>query len=235
MIVGGDSDTIYPGSFNSFIGGGQNNVIGTNADHSVIVGGINNVIGNGAYDSFAAGNGAKAANNNSFVWCDGTAATASTASDSVTFRASGGYRLFTGSGSGGATLAANATSWTTLSDRNAKKDFAPVDEEGVLDKLAQVPIEQWHYKWEQGTETMNIGPMAQDFKHAFYPGRDDKGITTLEFDGVELAAIKGLNEKLEDRSQKLERENDELKQQNDSLAARLDELEQTVKTLAEKK
>ena len=28
--------------------------------------------------------------------------------------------------------------------------------------------------------------MAQDFKHAFYPGRDDKGISTLEFDGVEL-------------------------------------------------
>jgi len=31
--------------------------------------------------------------------------------------------------------------------------------------------------------------MAQDFKAAFYPGRDHKSISTLEFDGVELAAI----------------------------------------------
>jgi hypothetical protein len=61
--------------------------------------------------------------------------------------------------------------------------------------------------------------MAQDFKGAFYPGRDDKSISTLEFDGVELAAIKGLNEKMETRShddeiniRKLEAENAELKQ-----------------------
>ncbi len=234
VIVGGDADIAYPGSFNSFIGGGQNNTIGTNADHSTIAGGINNSISTGAYQSFAAGAGTKVNNNNSFVWGDGSTTTSSSAGNSVTFRASGGYRFFTGSGSGGATLAAGATSWTTLSDRNAKKDFAPLDAEEVLEKLAQVPVEQWHYKWEKDSDTMNIGPMAQDFKHTFYPGRDDKGITTLEFDGVELAAIKGLNQKLEDRSQKLETENAELKHENDMLAARLDELAQAVKTLAEK-
>ena len=68
--------------------------------------------------------------------------------------------------------------------------------------------------------------MAQDFKAGFYPGRDDKGISTLEFDGVELAAIQGLNQKVgagdrrsEARIQKLEAENAELK-------ARLEKLEQ---------
>jgi len=44
----------------------------------------------------------------------------------------------------GVTLAPGATSWATLSDRNAKKDFAPVDIGAVLDKLATVPVEQWH-------------------------------------------------------------------------------------------
>jgi len=44
--------------------------------------------------------------------------------------------------------------------------------------------------------------MAQDFKAAFFPGRDDKVITTLEFDGVELAAIQGLNEKVESGKRK---------------------------------
>ena len=42
----------------------------------------------------------------------------------------------------------------------------------------------------RNNDVPNIGPMAQDFKAAFYPGRDDKGISTLEFDGVELAAIR---------------------------------------------
>ena len=80
-----------------------------------------------------------------------------------------------------------------------KKNFAPVDSRAVLERLATVPVQRWHYQWEPDTATPNIGPMAQDFKAAFYPGRDDKGITTLEVDGVALAAIQGLNQKLEEQ------------------------------------
>ena len=78
-----------------------------------------------------------------------------------------------------------------------KKNFQAVDTVAILDKLATIPIQRWNYKWEGDNDVPNIGPMAQDFKAAFYPGRDDKGISTLEFDGVELAAIQGLNQKLE--------------------------------------
>ena len=74
----------------------------------------------------------------------------------------------------------------------------------MLNKLAGMPVSQWNYNWEKDTDVPNIGPMAQDFKAAFYPGRDDKGISTLEFDGVELAAIQGLNQKLDQRCQSLE-------------------------------
>ena len=66
----------------------------------------------------------------------------------------------------------------------------------VLETLARVPVQQWHYNWEDASTAPHIGPMAQDFKAAFYPGRDDKTITTLEADGVALAAIQGLNQKL---------------------------------------
>jgi len=45
--------------------------------------------------------------------------------------------------------------------------------------------------------------MAQDFKAAFYPGRDDKGITTQEADGVALAAIQGLNQKVEEKDARI--------------------------------
>lgn len=55
-----------------------------------------------------------------------------------------------------------------------------------------------------GRSAPYIGPVAQDFKAAFYPGRDDKSITTLEFDGVELAAIKGLQQELKQKDAKIE-------------------------------
>ena len=46
--------------------------------------------------------------------------------------------------------------------------------------------------------------MAQDFKSAFYPGRDDKTISMLEFDGVALAALQGLNRKLEEKDAEIQ-------------------------------
>jgi trimeric autotransporter adhesin len=203
------------------VGGGQANQA-TNY-FATVPGGAGNIAGS-AY-SFAAGFNAQATNTGAFVWSDGTGTpTASTADDSVTFRASGGYRLFTGTGTAGVSLAAGATSWATISDQNAKKNFAPVNGEKILDKLAQVPVEQWNYKWEKNSATPNIGPMAQAFKAAFYPGRDDKSITTLEFDGVELAAIQGLNQKVDELKSELSRrdvDNAELKQ-------RLDRLEQII-------
>lgn len=84
-----------------------------------------------------------------------------------------------------------------VSDRNAKKNFKPVDTVSVLEKLAAIPIKRWNYKWEKDGDVPHLGPMAQDFKGAFYPGRDDKTISMLEFDGVALAAVQGLNRKLE--------------------------------------
>jgi hypothetical protein len=127
-------------------------------------------------------------------------------------------RFFSNSGAtAGVSLAPGGTSWGVISDRNAKKNFVPVNGETVLEKLASVPVEQWNYKWESDGATPNIGPMAQDFIAAFYPGRDDKSITTLEFDGVELAAIKGLNEKLEKAVTEKDAEITELEKRMDKL------------------
>jgi hypothetical protein len=41
--------------------------------------------------------------------------------------------------------------------------------------------------------------MAQDFHAVFGLGRDNKGISTLDTDGVTLAAIQGLLEELKER------------------------------------
>jgi hypothetical protein len=48
--------------------------------------------------------------------------------------------------------------------------------------------------------------MAQDFKAAFGVGETDTGITTVDADGVALAAIQGLNAKLDAALQSREAE-----------------------------
>jgi uncharacterized coiled-coil protein SlyX len=225
-ICGGAYNYCYVNGYETILGGSHNYCSG---DHATIVGGAGNLAA-GTY-SLAAGFEAQAVNAGSFVWNDSTGTTTySTANNQFMARASGGFIFYTGTGSGGAQLAAGATSWSAISDRNAKKNFQPVNTEAVLDKLAAIPIQQWNYKWEKDTDVPNIGPMAQDFKHAFYPGRDDKAISTLEFDGVELAAIQGLNQKVAEKDAEIQ----SLKHQNDSLAERLSELETAVKSITAK-
>jgi len=81
-------------------------------------------------------------------------------------------------GTASAQLLPGGTSWTTISDRNAKQNFVVVDGEEILAKLVSIPIEKWNYQWQQDSDVSNIGPMAQEFKATFYPGRNDKGIST---------------------------------------------------------
>jgi hypothetical protein len=225
-IGGGYINTIQTNAYESTIGGGYGNTIQPNAQYAVIPGGRLNLATNYA---FAAGYNARATNTGAFVWSDSTGTlTASTNANSVTMRASGGFRFFTGTGPVGASLAAGGTSWATLSDRNAKKNFQPLDGLEVLEKLSAIPVQHWNYKWEPDDAVPHIGPMAQDFKSAFYPGRDDKSITTLEFDGVELAAIQGLNQKMDSENAKLREELKHRDAENAELKQRLNALEQII-------
>ena len=198
--------------------------------YGTIPGGRDNTATNNA---FAAGTKAKAIHSGAFVWADSTAADfASTADNQFTARASGGVHFFSNAGlSAGVSLAPGGTSWSVISDRAVKKDFQPVNEIEVLEKLARVPVQQWHYNWEGESTPPHIGPVAQDFKAAFYPGRDDKSITTLEFDGVALAAIQGLNQKLETQVKHKEAAIQSLQEKNESLEKRLSQLEKLVQSM----
>jgi hypothetical protein len=131
------------------------------------------------------------------------------------------------------TVYANGVALT--SDRNAKENFKPVDNQAVLAKVASLPVTEWNYK-TQSKDVQHIGPMAQDFQAAFgLDGADDKHISVVDEGGVALAAIQGLNEKLEQQDKDKDAEIQTLKQQNDSLAKRLTELEAAVKSLAQQK
>jgi hypothetical protein len=146
------------------------------------------------------------------VWSDGSDGdTILTSSRSYQFlaRASGGFTLYTNAASTvGAQLAAGSGTWASLSDRNVKTNIVPLDDEAILGKVAALPISRWSYKSEHGVR--HVGPMAQDFYAAFKVGEDDKHITSIDEDGVALAAIKALHA-----------ENAELRSQQRSLRARL--------------
>jgi hypothetical protein len=201
-IAGGRGNNIGINSDESAIGGGGFNTVGANSLYATIPGGNNNFATNRA---FAAGTRAKANHSGAFVWGDSTLADlASTNANSVTMRASGGVRIFSNGGATlGVHLAPSGGSWTSLSDRNAKENFQPVNTRAVLDKVAALPMSTWNYK-SQTNGVRHIGPMAQDFKAAFGVGETDSGITTVDADGVALAAIQGLNQKVEEKSAEIQ-------------------------------
>ncbi len=204
-VIGSGINNTVSGEGGYIASGGYNTVAGEGA---VIVGGFNSTApGNfatipGGYTnsaagtySFAAGARASAANTGAFVWSDGSDGTAIlTSSQNYQFlaRASGGYTLWTNAASTvGATLAPGSGTWASASDRNLKTDVAHIDDDAVLDKVASLPISRWSYKSEHGVS--HVGPMAQDFYAAFKLGEDDKHITSIDEDGVALAAIKALH------------------------------------------
>lgn len=202
-ISGGLNNTIQTYAMRSTIGGGRDNTIQASARYSTIPGGQENVAG-GEY-SFAAGRRANANHAGSFVWGDASNTDiASSATNQFTVRASGGVRFFSNANaSTGVQLAAGDTGWSAVSDRNLKENFQAVDGLEVLRRVAALPIQSWNMK-TQDPAIRHIGPMAQDFQAAFHLSEDDKHINSVDADGVALAAIQGLNQKLEEKETRIE-------------------------------
>jgi len=121
------------------------------------------------------------------------------------------------------TVYANDT-FVSSSDRNVKAGFERVDTKAVLERVAAMPITRWHYT--NDVATPHLGPMAQDFYSAFGVGPDDKHITTVDEEGVALAAIQGLNQKLEATEQSAKDKDGEIQE----LRQRLETLEKIVLT-----
>jgi Chaperone of endosialidase len=204
-IAGGLSNTA--GGTGSFVGGGASNsaagprasVLGgfsntASGQESVVLGGNNNLASGPT--SLAAGRKANAPLAGCFVWGDSLDEVVDCkVTNEFVARATGGYRLITGKqpdGSPlGAYLPAGDSAWTTLSDINAKSAIQRVDPQSVLRALAKMPLITWQYAGQRGN-VRHMGPSAQDFYKAFGLGSTPLGISTVDADGVALAAIQGL-------------------------------------------
>jgi len=115
-------------------------------------------------------------------------------------------------------VAPGAGAWSMISDRGIKDHLRPVDGRWVLQQLAAMPIATWNWK-SQDVDIRHMGPMAQDFSAAFGLGEDDKHISTVDADGVALAAIQGLHQLVVEKDAELQRQDRKISTLEKELAA----------------
>jgi hypothetical protein len=204
--VGGGSANTTSG-YGATVGGGQNNT--ASGDTSTVPGGNGNTAG--GVNSFAAGSNANATDDSSFVWGDGSQAANSTGTASFSVLATGGIGLYPGGATVGVydggwscTVSNGSANWVCSSDRNLKENFQTLDVRDVLQRVVAMPVTSWTFIGH--SDRRHIGPVAQDFHASFGLGdaKDDTHIDIGDSQGVALAAIQGLNAKLDEQTARLE-------------------------------
>ena len=114
------------------------------------------------------------------------------------------------------------------SSRSIKRDFSAVDSLEVLNRVNELPLTSWNYKFDDPT-IRHLGPVAEDFHAAFALGEDEKRLSSLDTSGVALAAIQGLSQLVDDKETAIA----ELQLVNAEMAERLDAIEKTLATLTQ--
>jgi len=247
--VGGGLDNTASGSYSTVAGGSSNTASGGNSTvgggYSNTASGINSTVAGGYYNtasgnySFAGGRRAQALAEGVFAWADSTTYQVFPIDVANRFavRASGGVYFYTNQyHSTGVYLAAGGTGWNPMSDRNKKENIEAVNPSEVLENLVAMPVSTWNLIDDDASLTY-MGPMAQDFYAAFGLGNDDKSINTVNADGVALAAIQGLNLKVEEQATTIEKQAATIAAQASELSdlkARMAKLEALVEQLAAK-
>jgi len=186
------------------VGGGYQNTASA-AYATVPGGGFNDA--RGSY-SLAAGRFARANHRGSFVWSDSAVSVSesvyTSGNNQFRARARGGTWFFSNAGmTTGAYLASGSNSWESACDSMTKEDFRPVDRKTLLDKVAALRVRDYKMK-DQNDGTRHIGPVAQDFHNAFGYGGNETSINMADADGVLMAAVQALYERLEAQQAEIE-------------------------------
>jgi hypothetical protein len=203
-VAGGGNNTAS--GERSAVGGGSNNT--ASGVHSTVPGGWSNTA-DGDY-SVAMGHRAGALGLGSFTFADFSPHDFNTTGNNVfRVRATGGVRFVVDIDAAGDTTwscqLATGGGWNCSSDKHLKQNLRALDGRDVLERLVAMPVFAWN-PMGRNAHVNHYGPTAQDFHAAFGLGDDDTMIGTQDADGVALAAIQGLNAKLEARLDEKERE-----------------------------
>ena len=200
--VGGGYYNTASGNYSAIGGGAANTASGMEA--TVAGGGYNAARG---FGSFAAGRYARANDHGSFVWSDSAASAAesvyTTNTDQFRARARGGVWFYSdGAKTHGVRLAPSGDDWISIGSYYDGGESRPVDGRALLEKVATMPVRE-REPAADGAGTRSIGPTAQDFHAAFGYGPED-GISRADMDGVLLAAVQALYERVEAQQAEIE-------------------------------
>ena len=122
----------------------------------------------------------------------------------------------------------SGNSFNVTSARASKENFRTISSAEVLERVAGLDISRWNYKVE-GDAVDHIGPIAEEFHAAFGVGASAEQINMVDAAGVSLAAIQGLYERLEEKSDAVE----SLQAEKAELEDRLARLEALVEKLVD--
>jgi len=129
-------------------------------------------------------------------------------------------------GNVGCDLTVAVPSWTCASSRTLKENFVAVNGEDVLLRIRDIPITTWNMTGgDRGVR--HLGPVAEDFWHAFGLGLGETTIGLGDIDGVNLAAAKAL----EARTRSLQEQLDQRTAEVSELRGEVDELRAQVQAL----
>ncbi|MDZ7730390.1 MAG: hypothetical protein U5K37_04935 [Natrialbaceae archaeon] len=109
------------------------------------------------------------------------------------------------------------------STKQAKRAVEPVSSRRLLDALAALPIYRWRFTGQESNQ--HVGPMAEAFHDRLGIMGSNQSIASVDADGVILAAIAALADRLHQRGE-------ELREEAAALDAELDTLEERVASLA---
>jgi hypothetical protein len=90
------------------------------------------------------------------------------------------------------------------SSRSIKENFTPLDKTAILQKIDQLPVEQWNYK-SQNPSLKHINTFAEDFYNAFgLNGTDNKTINLTDETGITLAGVQALSAQVNEQHKEIE-------------------------------
>ncbi|HSU17327.1 tail fiber domain-containing protein [Longimicrobium sp.] len=116
-------------------------------------------------------------------------------------------------GNVGCDLTVAVPSWTCASSRTLKENFVAVNGEDVLARIRGIPITTWNMiGGPDAARVRHLGPVAEDFYHAFALGLGETTIGLGDIDGVNLAGVKALEARTTDLQRQLNHRTNEVTQ-----------------------
>lgn len=120
-------------------------------------------------------------------------------------RFNNGYYLLTSGYNAniGVQITHNGNSWVSICDVNRKENFAPLDGDDILQKIAKINFTSWNYKQQDPKVYRHYGIMAQDFYQAFGEDKygtigNDTTVNPIDMIGIDMAAIQALEKRTTD-------------------------------------